>query len=88
MLALPPDRSPWATYTLCILTYGMPYIHAVFVAMTSRNAGSVRTRTVAAALYNMCVQSSTVIAINVSSYDERNIHRVVNAVSDDIPDLP
>ena len=43
----------------------MPYFHTVFVAITSRNAGSVRTRTVASALYNMCVQASNVIGINI-----------------------
>lgn len=36
------------------------------VAMTSRNAGSVRTRTVGTALYNMCVQTSNIISSNVS----------------------
>lgn len=34
--------------------------------MTSRNAGSVRTRTVGSALYNMCVQTSNILASNVS----------------------
>ena len=35
--------------------------------MTSRNAGSVRTRTVGSALYNMAVQTSNIISSNVSS---------------------
>ena len=34
--------------------------------MTSRNAGSVRTRTVGSALYNMSVQASNIISSNVS----------------------
>ena len=36
------------------------------VAMTSRNAGSVRTRTVGSALYNMSVQMSNIISSQVS----------------------
>ena len=49
------------------MTYGIP-IHAIYVALTSRNAGSVRTRTVATAFYNMCVQAGNVIGINVSDH--------------------
>lgn len=43
---LPADRSPWVSWILAVLLYAMPYFHAVIVAVTSRNAGSVRTRTV------------------------------------------
>lgn len=54
------------TYALSVLLFAMPYIHAIFTALTSRNAGSVRTRTVASAIYNICVQTANVIGINVS----------------------
>ena len=37
------------------------------VGLTSRNAGSVRTRTVGSALYNMCVQASSIISSQVTS---------------------
>lgn len=43
---LPADRNPWVAWVLSVLLYAMPYFHAVLVAVTSRNAGSVRTRTV------------------------------------------
>ena len=56
---------PWPKWTLSTLLVGSPYVHAILVAITSRNAGSVRTRTVASALYNMCVQASSVIGSNV-----------------------
>ena len=56
---------PWPKWALSTLLVGNPYVHAILVAITSRNAGSVRTRTVASALYNMCVQASSVIGSNV-----------------------
>ena len=62
---LPKDRSPWATWILSVLIYAMPYVHPVLVAITSRNAGSVRTRTVASALYNMTVQASNIYGAQV-----------------------
>ena len=58
---LPKERSEWATYVLSILVFAEPYFHPVMVAITSRNAGSVRTRTVASALYNMHVQVSEML---------------------------
>lgn len=63
---LPKDRSPWATWVLAILIFAEPYFHPVIVAITSRNAGTVRTRTVASAIYNMMVQTSNIIGVNVS----------------------
>ena len=55
----------WGRYACTTLVVGSPYVHAILVALTSRNAGSVRTRTVASALYNMAVQVSNIIGINV-----------------------
>lgn len=80
LISLPDDRSPWANYALSVLIYGMPYFHAVFVAITSRNAGSVRTRTVASALYNMCVQASNVIGINIYRTDDSPYYHRGNKV--------
>ena len=65
--ALPTTRSPWATWILSVLIYAMPYFHPIIVAITSRNAGTVRTRTVASALYNMMVQTSNIYGANVSN---------------------
>lgn len=63
---LPDNASTWGRWACISLVIGMPYIHAVVVALTSRNAGTVRTRTVATALYNMTVQASNIIGNEVS----------------------
>jgi hypothetical protein len=62
---MPTNTGPWIRYTATALLVGHPYVHAILVAITSRNAGTVRTRTVASALYNMLVQASSIIAQNV-----------------------
>ena len=59
------STAPWIKWFLSTLMVGYPYAHAIIVGLTSRNAGSVRTRTVASALYNMSVQASCVIGSNV-----------------------
>ena len=64
---LPKSRSSWVTWILSVLIFAQPYVHPIIVAITSRNAGTVRTRTVASALYNMMVQASNVIGANVSA---------------------
>ena len=64
---LPADANPWIRYVMLIFLIGSPYLHAAVVAMTSRNAGSVRTRTVASALYNMMCQLSNIASNNVGT---------------------
>lgn len=66
LAVLPKAASAWVKWALSCLLVGHPYMHAILVALGSRNAGTVRTRTVASALYNMSVQASSIIASNVS----------------------
>jgi hypothetical protein len=56
------------------------YAHAILVAITSRNAGTVRTRTVASALYNMCVQASNLIRQNLYCDYDKPLYRRENKV--------
>jgi predicted MFS family arabinose efflux permease len=58
-------KEVWGTYALLVVLLGYPYCHAILVAWTSRNAGSVRTRTISAAVYNMSVQAGSVIGSNI-----------------------
>src|ERR1700753_851130 len=64
---LPPvfPGANWAKWVLSTLIIGYPYAHAVLVALTSRNSGTVRTRTVASSLYNMAVQTANIIASQI-----------------------
>ncbi|KAJ5618292.1 hypothetical protein N7528_006935 [Penicillium herquei] len=62
---LPEKSMPWPRWAILTLLVGTPSIHPVLVALTSRNAGSVRTRTVASALYNMSVQLGAISGANV-----------------------
>ncbi|PGH16708.1 hypothetical protein AJ79_01581 [Helicocarpus griseus UAMH5409] len=75
LVLISPDESPWARWVINTLLIGAPYIHPIIVAITSRNAGSVRTRTVASAMYNMCVQASSIIASNVYREDDKPLYR-------------
>ncbi|KAH8906744.1 MFS general substrate transporter [Coniochaeta sp. PMI_546] len=77
---LPNTASPWAWYAPSALLVGFPYIHAILVAITSRNAGTVRTRTVGSALYNMCVQASNIISSNIYRNEDKPYYRTGNKV--------
>ncbi|KAL6244386.1 hypothetical protein RBB50_008628 [Rhinocladiella similis] len=77
---LPAEASKWAKYTLVTLLVGTPYVHAIHVAITSRNAGSVRTRTVASALYNMFVQASNIIGSNIYRNNDKPMYRTGNKI--------
>lgn len=48
LLCLPDPIKPWSYFALATYLLGFPYAHATQVAWTSRNAGSVSTRTVSA----------------------------------------
>ncbi|KAK8200527.1 major facilitator superfamily domain-containing protein [Phyllosticta capitalensis] len=70
LLLLPTTAAAGVRYIVIALLVGNPYVHAILVAITSRNAGTVRTRTVASALYNMCVQLGSIISANVYREDD------------------
>ena len=84
---LPSDASKWARYAITALLVGYPYCHAILVALTSRNAGSVRTRTVASALFNMFVQAGSIVASNVS-YPHTHFNFSASSNTNRYSDLP
>ncbi|MCJ1230111.1 hypothetical protein MMC12_006782 [Toensbergia leucococca] len=78
---LPGGKSEqWARYAINVMLVGYPYIQAILVALTSRNAGSVRTRTVGSAIYNMTVQASQIISANIYRTSDAPLYRYGNKV--------
>ncbi|KAI5295709.1 hypothetical protein KEM52_000457 [Ascosphaera acerosa] len=76
---LPDDASPWVRWVLSTLLIASPYVHACMVALASRNAGSVRTRTVATAMYNMTFQAANIIGVNIYRDNDKPYYRKGNS---------
>ncbi|CUM47181.1 unnamed protein product [Debaryomyces fabryi] len=64
----------WGTWLLCTLFLGGPYIHAICVSWVSRNSNSIKTRTIASALYNMSVQMGSIISYNIYRKDDAPLY--------------
>lgn len=79
---LPPvfPGSNWAKWVISTLIIGYPYAHAVMVALASRNAGTVRTRTVASSFYNMSVQMANIIASQIYRTEDKPYYYKGNKV--------
>ncbi|MCJ1460647.1 hypothetical protein MMC28_011029, partial [Mycoblastus sanguinarius] len=70
----------WVRYSISSLIVGYPYAHATLVAVTSRNAASVRTRTVGSSLYNMAVQLSNIISSQIYRSNDKPLYRRGNKI--------
>ncbi|TVY42563.1 putative transporter [Lachnellula subtilissima] len=73
-------HAQWVRYAITSLIVGYPYVHAILVAITSRNAGTVRTRTVGSSLYNMAVQASNIISTQIYREKDKPLYRTGNKV--------
>jgi len=69
------QTSQWVYFAVITLITGYPYVHPIQVAWASRNSYSVRTRTVSASLYNMCVQAGAIIIANIYRTDDAPLYK-------------
>ncbi|KAJ5706613.1 hypothetical protein N7488_006414 [Penicillium malachiteum] len=77
---LPSTASPWSWYVITVLVIGHPYVHSMNVSLVSRNAGSVRTRTVGSAVYNMICQAGSIVSSNIYREDDKPYYRNGNKI--------
>jgi predicted MFS family arabinose efflux permease len=80
LVCFPNSESAWTRYAILTLLLGYPYIHAIQVALQSRNANSVRTRTVASAAYNMMVQLGNIVSSNIYRANDAPYYRKGNKI--------
>lgn len=78
LAVIPKDSSVWTRYALSALQQAYPYVHPTQVAWVSGISGSVRTRTVASAVYNISVQVSSIIGANVYQPSDKPLYRKGN----------
>lgn len=74
------STSRWSTYALLTVLLSYPYIHPLMVGWASRNSGSVKTRTISAAIFNITAQVNSIIASNIYREDDRPDYRRGNTV--------
>jgi len=67
--------SQWVYFAVVSLIAGYPYVHPIQVAWASRNSYSVRTRTISASVYNMCVQTGSIISANMYRADDKPLYK-------------
>ncbi|KAG8756359.1 hypothetical protein FRC12_010601 [Ceratobasidium sp. 428] len=77
---LPDNTNAWVRYALVTLLLGYPYAHPILVGWNSQNSNTVRTRTVSAALYNICVQAGNIIATHIYNDADKPFYHKGNKV--------
>ncbi|KAK9479176.1 major facilitator superfamily domain-containing protein [Lipomyces japonicus] len=77
---LPDAASRWLRYTFITLLLGYPYYHPILISWISANSNNPDRRSMAFAIYNICVQCGNILAANVYTEDDAPFYRRGNGV--------
>ncbi|KAL2784326.1 major facilitator superfamily domain-containing protein [Aspergillus keveii] len=78
LVCIPDSSSPWVRYAMLTGINGIPYTHSILVGMTSANAKNVGMRAVSTAIYNMCYQIGSIVAVNVYREEDKPYYHTAN----------
>ncbi|KAL4879897.1 major facilitator superfamily domain-containing protein [Aspergillus karnatakaensis] len=78
LVCIPDSSSPWVRYAMLTGINGIPYTHSILVGMTSSNAKNVGMRAVSTAIYNMCYQIGSIVAVNVYREEDKPYYHTAN----------
>ncbi|KAL3472584.1 major facilitator superfamily domain-containing protein [Aspergillus californicus] len=78
LVCIPDSSSPWVRYAMLTGINGIPYTHSILVGMTSSNAKNVGMRAVSTAIYNMCYQIGSIIAVNIYREEDKPYYHTAN----------
>ncbi|KAF8636336.1 hypothetical protein AX16_010991 [Volvariella volvacea WC 439] len=80
LYTLPDNPNQWIYFGLASALLSYPYTHPIQVGWCSRNSGAVASRTVNASLYNMFVQTSSIVSAQVYRKDDAPRYRRGNTI--------
>lgn len=80
LIGMKDSPNLWLRYGLLSGLLSYPYCHAVLVGWNSRNSNTVRTRAVSAAIYNMTVQTGSIVSSNIYREDDKPYYRRGNKI--------
>jgi len=65
LLTISDNTHHWAKFAIFVLIVAVPDCQAILVGWTSKNSGSVRTRSISASIYNMMCQLGSLVSSNI-----------------------
>lgn len=79
LIVMPEDISRWSRYVCLTLIVGYPYFHPIMIAWISQNCNNHEHRTIAAAWYNIFVQTGKIAGSNIYQTKDKPFYKTGNS---------